>query len=150
VLRINLLNGVKIECRKCKAEKPLREFTTHRKLNPHGMSGIRFFGRERLCKLCASEISLANIRRVKELVIAGYGAKCNCPGCGVTETAFLCLDHVIPCGTKNRPPQYRAWRDALRRNFPPDYQLLCYNCNCAKAFNAGGCPHTIRTQAVSA
>ena len=64
----------------------------------------------------------------------------------MVDIAFLCLDHVVPCGIAKRKEQGCAegvWRDALRRNFPPDYQLLCYNCNCAKAFNPGGCPHKI-------
>jgi len=42
---------------------------------------------------------------------------------------------------KEHGGQDGAWRDALQRNFPPDYQLLCFNCNNVKAFNPGGCPH---------
>lgn len=136
---INILNGVKITCRDCKLEKPLHEFTEHRRFNLKSMAGVHSFSRERLCKPCGTAINIASMLRIKALVIAGYGGKCAC--CGLTELAFLCLDHVVPCGSENRGNCQSAWRDALRRRFPSDYQLLCYNCNNAKAFYPGGCPH---------
>jgi len=147
MVRINILNGVRLMCRGCGTNKPLHEFTEHRRLNLLSMAGVHAFGREHICKPCGTKINTDKMRHIKAQVIAGYGAKCNCPGCGVTEVAFLCLDHVIPCGGAGRGSSgcESAWRDALRRHFPPDYQLLCYNCNCAKAFYPGGCPHQIRS-----
>ena len=146
MISINLLNGVKWTCRICKAEKPLLEFTIHRRTNLKSMAGVESFNREHICKPCGTQVNTIKKRRLKAVVIVGYGSKCSCPGCDVIEPAFLCLDHVVPCGIKKRIEQggcEAAWRDALRRTFPPDYQLLCYNCNCAKQFNAGGCPHRI-------
>jgi hypothetical protein len=29
----------------------------------------------------------------------------------------------------------------IRENYPPEYQVLCFNCNCGRALNGGRCPH---------
>lgn len=142
MIKINMLRRIVWECRACKVSKPLSEFMEHNRVNLNSMANVHSLSRERICRPCATAINVKKRRSVRERVVEGYGSVCNCPGCGQTEIAFLCLDHVIPCGTKGRKNGCEAtWRDALRRNFPDDYQLLCYNCNCAKAFNIGGCPH---------
>jgi 5-methylcytosine-specific restriction endonuclease McrA len=65
------------------------------------------------------------------------GSKCACPGCEVSEPAFLTIDHIHgrPKGSRNQAlPEAKAsgW-DKTR------FQTLCYNCNCAKR-NRGFCP----------
>jgi hypothetical protein len=55
-------------------------------------------------------------QKLKAIVLNAYGAKCNCCGAGL-------YSYVI------------------EQNFPKDkYQILCYNCNCAKG-TSGICPH---------
>jgi len=67
--------------------------------------------------------------------------KCNC--CDETEIKFLCIDHVNNDGKEDRK-KYRT--DQLyakikkMRSRLKMYQVLCYNCNMAKAFFRI-CPH---------
>lgn len=76
-------------------------------------------------------------------VIANYGGKCAC--CGESRFYFLTLDHVNDNGAEERKQpsgQAKAWaRLAKADAVSPDYQILCYNCNCAKG-HLGSCPHT--------
>lgn len=80
-------------------------------------------------------------REIKDFVIDGYGGKCAC--CGKTDRDFLQLDHVNGGGSKMSKEKNKMWhyRDARDRNFPPDYQVLCSNCNMSKHFGKGVCVH---------
>ena len=65
------------------------------------------------------------------------GSKCACPGCEVSEPAFLTIDHINgrPKGPKKDPlheARASGW-DKTR------FQILCWNCNCAKR-DRGFCP----------
>jgi hypothetical protein len=74
-------------------------------------------------------------------IIARYGGRCVC--CGETEIGFLTIDHVANDGAAHRKLNMRAMRLAYfitRNGYPPDFQVLCYNCNCAKGA-LGECPH---------
>ena len=87
-----------------------------------------------------------NYSNLRLSTLLAYGHKCVC--CGETEAAFLTIDHIHNDGAEERrrihgssrassPKFYRMLRN---QGWPRDrYQLLCYNCNCAKAH--GGCPH---------
>lgn len=63
-----------------------------------------------------------------------------CVCCGITDLQFLSIDHIDGGGKAhlrregNKPLVYLLQRD----NYPDGYQILCYNCNCAKSF-AGYC-----------
>ena len=73
--------------------------------------------------------------------LAAYGGKCTC--CGEDEEVKLALDHVHGGGREHRSiggVRGAAYRDARDRNYPPDYQILCHNCNASKAFG-GTCIH---------
>lgn len=68
---------------------------------------------------------------------------CNC--CGEKEYKFLCIDHINNDGYKNRVKGKRYAGTGLyswikSRKYPDGFQVLCHNCNCAKAFY-GDCPH---------
>ena len=86
-------------------------------------------------------------RALKLEMIAAYGGKCACVGCDVSHPDFLTLDHIDGYGARHRKQTgisggYRFFAWLKRRGFPKDrFQLLCWNCNCAKQ-HAGGCPHT--------
>lgn len=74
--------------------------------------------------------------------------QCNC--CGENQIEFLTIDH-INCGKllhgKNRKIHKisgtNLYLDLIKNNFPKGYQILCFNCNCAKG-TIGKCPHEIK------
>ena len=87
---------------------------------------------------------------IRNNVINHYGNKCNC--CGETNLLFLTIDHVNNDGNKERQKLFggrlgsggtahRMCVYIIKNNFPTDYQILCYNCNCGKSRNGGVCPH---------
>jgi len=139
ILKQKRILKMKKICSKCREEK---DFT-----NP----------KENYCKSCKKEYNAKwrkenreyHNARVKKwtqdrrrLVIEHYGAKCVC--CGESNYAFLTLDHKNNDGNierklyKNQNASIMA--RVIKDNFPDTYQILCYNCNHAKA-NLGKCPH---------
>lgn len=84
-----------------------------------------------------------NAKRRKELrqkVIGGYGAKCQC--CGESNFEFLAIDHVNGGGRKERKTMstYQIAKKIIDNNFPPEYRVLCHNCNQSIGWY-GYCPH---------
>jgi len=81
-------------------------------------------------------------RKIK--VMENYGGKCVC--CGECAIEFLTIDHINDDGSQIRKETKQGtggklYRWLIKNNFPKDnYQILCYNCNCAKGF-FGYCPH---------
>jgi hypothetical protein len=79
-------------------------------------------------------------------VFAAYGNKCAC--CPETEPKFLSIDHIDGAGNQHRLEVFgnknvaglRFYSWLRRNNFPPGFQLLCFNCNLAKG-HWGICPH---------
>jgi hypothetical protein len=74
-------------------------------------------------------------------IIAAYGGRCQC--CGESNERFLAIDHVNGGGSEHRKRlgTGRVLKEIVDRSFPPDFQLLCHNCNMGRAFNDGVCPH---------
>lgn len=72
--------------------------------------------------------------------------QCNC--CGEKQIKFLALDHINGGGNKHRKQigikgkggNIYLW--IIRENFPNGFQVLCHNCNMAKAYY-GQCPHNV-------
>jgi hypothetical protein len=130
--------------------------------------------KEHLCRLCSNPV-LANSRKycpvcilnVKERhkqwymslklqVIAGYGGRCQCPGCDVAIPEFLTLDHINNDGAFRRKMLgtkeigANLYQRLIKEQFPKGtYQLLCFNCNLSKGF-FGKCPHTEQTNCMVA
>lgn len=82
-------------------------------------------------------------RKVK--VLSFYsGSKPFCKCCGEKEIKFLSIDHINGGGKKHRKVEKIGdiceW--LVRNKFPDGFQVLCFNCNCAKGF-WGECPHII-------
>ena len=79
-------------------------------------------------------------KELRPRVLAGYGAVCVC--CGETKVQFLSLDHVNGGGKQHLKLHGSSahYSDALRRGFPPDYRVLCHNCNFSIG-HYGFCPH---------
>jgi hypothetical protein len=80
----------------------------------------------------------------KQKIIQEYGGKCVC--CGENRFEFLTIDHINNDGAierknTNQGTGGKLYRWLIKNNYPKNnYQLLCYNCNCAKGF-FGYCPH---------
>ena len=78
---------------------------------------------------------------IRREVLAAYGGKCAC--CGETHPEFLAIDHINNDGADHRKEvkSQEICRWLKRNGFPKEgFQLLCHNCNLAKA-HYGGCPH---------
>lgn len=78
---------------------------------------------------------------LRKKVINAYGGKCNC--CNESIWEFLTIDHVNNDGKIERANNInceKLYRKIIKENYPPNYQILCYNCNCTKGF-MGSCPH---------
>ena len=84
---------------------------------------------------------------------SNFDIKCNC--CGEREIVFLSLDHINNDGGKQRKNEakengyyirgYDFYRQLVKTNFPPGFQLLCMNCNHGRARNKDKiCPHKIK------
>ena len=80
--------------------------------------------------------------KLRKEVVTAYGGQCAC--CGEQRIEFLAIDHVHNNGAADRKENGRGGTIHLRlkrMGYPKDdYQLLCHNCNMAKAFY-GTCPH---------
>jgi len=78
-----------------------------------------------------------------EVLNAYGGARCVC--CGETLITCLSLDHINGDGAKHRKETSHGGGGALYgwlkgNNYPPGYQVLCFNCNWAKGTN-DHCPY---------
>lgn len=68
-----------------------------------------------------------------------YGGKCAC--CGESKPEFLTLDHINGRGPEEKTTGMGIWYWLKLKGWPKDnYQILCWNCNCAKGVY-GQCPH---------
>jgi hypothetical protein len=80
-------------------------------------------------------------RKLKEIIFKHYGSKCAC--CGESQYEFLTIDHINGGGNKDRR-KISKMRGSFfwikQNNYPDDLQILCANCNTAKAYH-GICPH---------
>lgn len=67
-----------------------------------------------------------------------YGGICNC--CRESEPVFLAIDHLDGSGGSHRKLiSNHIFRWLKNNDYPTGFQILCHNCNWAKA--QGGCPH---------
>ena len=81
----------------------------------------------------------AKNRILQQEVVLAYGGQCAC--CGEKRLFFLCLDHKDNDGNIHRKEiksTISVW--AKKNNYPDRLQVLCYNCNSAKARSGGRCP----------
>lgn len=104
------------------------------------------------CSICNSKWHKANKNSVavrnkkswvelRQQILDAYGGKCAC--CGESTSKFLTIDHVKNDGNvhRKRLGTRKVYQWLRQQNFPKDgFQLLCYNCNMAKA-HYGKCPH---------
>lgn len=138
-------------CPKCRETKPYSAFKE--KVSPRYESD-RYFS---YCNPCATTYKLkhradnladyqvyqasknASYRQQKRrAAIEQYGGECMC--CGENAYEFLAFDHINNDGAAHRKEvSSSAFLDWLKREgYPSNIQLLCHNCNMAKAYH-GGC-----------
>jgi hypothetical protein len=82
--------------------------------------------------------------RMKQQAIAAYGP---CACCGISEPKFLALDHVNGRTDEDDLNGTAMLRLAKKKGWPPEYRMLCHNCNIGH-LNGGVCPH--QAEAVAA
>lgn len=75
-------------------------------------------------------------------VFEAYGGRCAC--CGESHPRALTIDHVRPLKGRRRPKD--VYKLIVRFGFPPDYQVLCLNCNQLKGAGEA-CPHGMKDAA---
>jgi hypothetical protein len=101
------------------------------------------------CRVAQRPKDKAKAAALRDRILAHYGNKCAC--CGETTAEFLQVDHINNDGAEHRRTLgiklgkcrgagAHTYRWLVKNNFPPGFQLLCANCNCAKGFY-GCCPH---------
>ena len=83
-------------------------------------------------------------QEVRSAALAAYGNMCVC--CNETTKEFLAIDHVNNDGYLHRRQEKISGSGIYwwlkKNNYPTDgrFQILCHNCNVAKALY-GSCPH---------
>ena len=131
-----------MRCSKCKEDKDEDAF--HNRYNRRSGNG-----KASQCKECAKaqqcDVDRNRNTRLRREALTHYSQgtmKCAC--CGEGMIRFLCIDHVNNDGAEHRREIGRTtniYRYLIKENFPEGYQVLCFNCNCGKAYNYGICPH---------
>ncbi len=82
--------------------------------------------------------------KCKALTFAFYGAVCTC--CGESNVGFLTIDHINCNGSQHRKQSrfndgIYSW--LIKNHYPPEFRVLCYNCNSGRAKYGGICPHQL-------
>lgn len=120
-------------CRSCGAAREL-----NRKLCPRCLQYFRLHARSR--KIQNAEAHRRRKQAAIDAVLRHYGDECAC--CGEVERVFLTVDHLEGTGAAHRKQIRRRniyfW--LVKNHFPQGFQILCFNCNCAKE-RVGQCPH---------
>lgn len=113
----------------------------------------RLRGKEYNARDAVKEAKRRHNNKLKREAMEHYGgAFCKC--CGETELLMLSLDHVASDGAAHRkaitgttrllPLQSYIW--AKRNGYPAIFQVMCFNCNWARHWNNGICPHELARQ----
>ncbi len=131
------LNGMK-QCARCLQSKPAtrEHYRSMRKSN----DGLHCW-----CIACFESYRRAKHVSLRAEVMAHYSRgvpTCSC--CGERGLHFLTMDHINGGGNKHRREIGNASGTLLswikRNGYPDGFQVLCWNCNLAKAHH-GQCPH---------
>lgn len=137
-------DGFSSSCKKCDYQRKIK----WNKANPEKQKEIAKRSLHKLKNtdpLYQSNYRKKKLLQIKEIVFKAYGNECAC--CGEKTFDFLSLDHIYGDGKAHRDKYKNSsfrtinvYQDIIDQNFPPVYQILCYNCHFAKDFY-GKCPH---------
>jgi hypothetical protein len=141
-------------CSSCKIEKPRSEWYVRRKTGElysyciactKAKANAVYHTKSKHDPTWVARNSASN-KRIRDLntklILEAYGTKCDC--CGEANPLFLTVDHINNDGAEHRrrlKNSSRVKAEIVRLNFPPEYRLLCYNCNSGRELNGGICPH---------
>lgn len=91
----------------------------------------------------SSSTALKRKLRYKRQIIQHYTKGKNmCQCCGVKGWGFLTVDHVNGREENDRKTGMALLTQIVKNNFPKGFEILCWNCNCAKYFSGlNECPH---------
>ncbi len=96
-------------------------------------------------KACAISRKFRDKRtRWRIKVINHYSKGLNvCSCCGESDVRFLTIDHINGGGRQDKDFNggNNRYRKLISKGYPDGFQVLCFNCNCARAINGGICPH---------
>lgn len=98
------------------------------------------------CEVCTKinleQAAAHRLRRKTQVLVAYGGVFCAC--CGEDDIRFLTIDHINGDGGEHRKEVLgsKLYNWLKQNNFPPGFQVLCYNCNCAKR-DGDKCPHQL-------
>ena len=132
-------DGLMHHCRKCDAEIFKRRYALKSDQIKKRLADWRAENPE-----ASRQIAKGHKLRARIEALNHYGngsPKCIC--CGELDYRFLTIDHINGGAPADRPhfKKYGGLALWLRaRGYPPGYQILCWNCNCAKGIY-GICPH---------
>jgi hypothetical protein len=102
------------------------------------------YGTCSVCRVALKHATRRRNREVRQELLARLGNACRC--CGERTPEFMTLDHVQNDGYLERmtvSPSTMYLRILKSAVVDRRYQLLCWNCNMAKA-KYGLCPHQAR------
>lgn len=134
-----VVEGKKI-CQAC-ADKGLRRYYSNKQKGRCSYCKNTAIPGMTRCSECSNKHRIAKQQLRQEVFAAYGGSKCNC--CGETIDKFLTLDHIHNDGNKHRKQVGRTsvYRWLKQNNYPPGFQVLCWNCNLGRQHNGGICPH---------
>lgn len=126
-------DGLKFECIECSRRRS-------KKYHSQNKEHVQEYEKKRNVLFKEQHGGLGRCAVLRLEVISAYGGRCSC--CGEDKLEFLALDHVNGGGAKHikENDSQVHYRDAKKRNYPPDYRVLCHNCNLSIG-HYGYCPH---------
>lgn len=141
-------------CKDCKIKKPVDQFYRNK---------LSKDGRLNYCKSCYFLLYKAKkdaysrqcVQTLRAETFKHYGKFCFC--CGESDIRFLTLDHssnngaIHRRGTGTRLIGKSLYRILKQSNWPQDLglQVACWNCNSARHFNGGICPHEMVSREIA-
>lgn len=137
-------------CKECAKVEHAARMRKARKDSPQKYREHQKEHRQRHLELVRLQRRESGVRRKLRVMTAYGGAKCKC--CGEDCLSMLTIDHVNNDGAKHRnhvtgnrgrevSVEMYCWIE--NHNYPPGFQVLCYNCNISKHRNKGVCGHKI-------
>ncbi len=129
-------DGASKTCTLCGRMKRLVEYP----LSKHTNDGRKYW-----CKPCHVNVNAAQTVAIRMEVFTHYsGGTPRCACCSESHLVFLTIDHVNNDGAEHRRSGVASGSSTyywLRRNgYPTGFQVLCWNCQHAKAVGVA-CPH---------